>query len=70
MTKLSDKQVSSKNNGSKQAFSKNDGSMQVFRRNNNNTKFKFSGNTIKYIKKSRKSKSQNIFKFWYLAKLR
>ena len=71
-TRLLDKQAFGKNNSSRFAFNRNNNSKLVFGRNIGNDKideFDIDRNSIKYTKKSEKSKSKKISKFWNLAKL-
>ena len=76
-TKLLDKPISSKNDGSKSASNKNNNNKPASRWNNGNVKinrFDVGRNSIENTKKSRKllklekSKSEKIFKSWYLTK--
>ena len=79
ITRLSDKLVSNRNDGSKSAFNKNNNSKPVSKRNINDgeiNRFNISRNGMEYAKKlgklfkSRKSKSKKMFKFQNLAKSR
>ena len=77
--RLPNKPVPSKNNGSRSASSKNDNSKPVFKKNNSNSevnRFGVGRNSVEYTKKSgklsksRKSKSEKMFKSQNLAKSR
>ena len=78
-TRLLDKLVFSRNNGSRSTYNKNNNNKLAFRKNNDNNKdneFGINRNSVKYAKKSeklsklRKSKGQKISKFQNLAKSR
>ena len=79
ITRLPDKPVPSRNNGSKSASSKNNNNKPVFKRSDGNGKvngFSVGRNSVEYAKKSeklsksRKLKSEKIFKSQNLAKSR
>ena len=79
MIESPDKPTPSKNNGKKSASSRNNNSRSVFEKNNGNSEvngFGVGRNGVKYIKKSRKlsksrkSKSEIMFKSRNLAKLK
>ena len=69
MIRSSDKLDPGRNNSSKSAFSKNYNNRLAFRKNNGNSEVdRFGSNDIKHVKKSRKSKGQNLSKSQKSAK--
>ena len=64
-TRLPNKSAPSKNNSSRSTFNKNDNMKLAFRKNNGNSefdRFDIDRNSVKYAKKSGKSKSKIMSK--------